>query len=689
MRIIKTLCFSLLFTLFLTTPVFAWTTTVLYEGYSVPDDCWLFVGEGILEKNGVRLDVNNMISAKREETAKELENIVKAGFKDAKLSASLDGDYFLWDEDINGDYMSKDTGFKINVLLGGTTYNVYIPPGKVGSENVNQGSIARAVEAINLYKTAVLDGVTAGAMSSSFNVYTGYSDKQLAIGIPHSTDGADNVTNGVMIIQEGTGGHIFGGNGSSDIKYSLNYFYNPLFGKMEVKDLPKNDKMWREKTTLTNLNITNNTVQVIINPDFIKFCTLTSDIRKGIMEASGVVATSSDGVPPYKMGTTDYKPIDLVDYNMRVITPAVFTEKEGGKFGLIEDGFTLLDDKIRICLYDDKVYELSDDGKNVSIGGIGEFSGLTGEYLALYHYNIDGNIVGAVIPLKYREAVANTTADGDKVYLTGRDVVFNNNYSGNLKYDSPNPNMMDVMTDIGGKSGAFARDFAFTPATSLNVSSKETHKQISGNPIQKFQFAYSFQKGDTEGVNKGFVIYRNNAFINDQSLIQWLSSDNAISLTNIKAEELYEKITGVFSIGDGKISYDDWQKIQKIKERLSADRQGTLAFFIRVTALIFGILLIIYSLLLMLAYWIDIFNSFFDFSLLNVMTFMRLYPVTSSDDITYLRSTNGDVKYVTFIDMLKIMLVGCFIGTLFLTYTPILTFFFNIYFYVTTHLGGV
>lgn len=699
MRILKIFCLSIFFTLLCSIPALAVTISGV-DDPNVPTDCWVFTqGDTLSRADGEQKSFSALLHVKTAEIEKELENNAQGGFKTSEITGSLDGmdasqAIYLWSKDLNADDLGKKTtgNVTINMKVGGTDYHIYIPRGlRDGSHGlvpVNREIISYTLSAINNFKFAVKEGVLAGGVATGYNVYSGYSDAQLLVGTAKSSTA--DLNNGLLVL-DSSGGSIFGASGSSKIKYNLDYFHSPLFGKLDdssdIKKIPKTNEAWSAKIQQIKYNIGSNKLEVIIDSDYLKFMQITSDARKSVRDTKGIVSSNSNGVPAYTNTGSTFTPKDLVDYSMRVVAPTKFTQKGTGKFGLEDAGFVLIPD-IRISLFDSHLYTdpKTPTEKATDLGSMGDFSGLSGDYLALYNYNIAGKTVGAVVPLKYREAVVNTSIvdKESSTYLTGRDVIFNNNYSGNLDFSSANKDMMDISNPVSGKSGAVVRDFAFAPSS--DAMKQDSHKSVGEPPITKFEFNYSFISGSDAG--NGFVILRNNTYIKNDSLITWLATDAAQALKGIKAEELYKKISGVVTVTQD-LTYEDWKKMQVIRAGLERDKQGLFASVIRISALMFGIFLIIYSQLMIMAYFVDIFNTFFDLSLLNILTFHRMYPVASGEEIDYIRSSKGGLKYVNFFDVLKTAVIGSFVGILFISYTPVLKFFLAIYMYLMKLLGGI
>ena len=61
---------------------------------------------------------------------------------------------------------------------------------------------------------------------------------------------------------------------------------------------------------------------------------------------------------------------------------------------------------------------------------------------------------------------------------------------------------------------------------------------------------------------------------------------------------------------------------------------------------LFGILILIYSMFILIAYYIDIFNSFTNFSILQFISFGRMYPIGSVHNIDVLGEPPKNVKYI-------------------------------------------
>lgn len=183
----------------------------------------------------------------------------------------------------------------------------------------------------------------------------------------------------------------------------------------------------------------------------------------------------------------------------------------------------------------------------------------------------------------------------------------------------------------------------------------------------------------------GVFIIRNNRYVNDSSLLSWLTTDEAKSKAYVDTKTLIAKITGDFRSNLEELTYEDWNKMQGIKTELTLDKDNVLVRVFNIMTIIMGTFLIILAILLCLFYWIDIFNTFNRFSLLNFISMNRLYPIENGD----LKPMDGDsgVKYVTFKDVLIIAFLLLIAGVFFLEVTHLIGIIIRVYMYIKGLLG--
>lgn len=334
----------------------------------------------------------------------------------------------------------------------------------------------------------------------------------------------------------------------------------------------------------------------------------------------------------------------------------------------------------------------------------------------------------------------------NNMYLTGRKIGFLNGYSDSLNFERQNAKLMFVRGESGDE-GFLPKNTAFPVyglelkghhlETTLNgelaVELKEEVKNVEEflnklnelvkpkNNEETIEYSFDikshgalpdscegvyfltgfgkfFDKPHTsggeenteiEGSKYAFYIIRNNKYILDESLTNWLKSDSADALSYVKNEELLAKILGDFTPNLEKLTYADWIEIQKIKRNLQHDKDMWLVRVINVTSLVFGVFLIIFAILFMMAYWIDVFNTFTDFSILQFVSFGNLYPITDDSTLPYLVETKGETKFVKFKDVLILAIIMMALGILFMNTDKVIELIVNIYNYVMYVFGGV
>ena len=391
------------------------------------------------------------------------------------------------------------------------------------------------------------------------------------------------------------GGKFFKFRDNARIKAGLDYFYSPIFGKMFVQDgIPKSAEEWNKKAH--TLDISKGYID--IDGGYKDFVSPTSEEREGIFEVSQNLEFSN-GVEEYIDGVTSKKPKKLVTYNLTIGLPNSFVRIVGeGNYQFADQGLYLLED-LKMSVWNDTIYDFSGEKKEKVCTN--RDIDLQRDYLVLYNQLVDGEPIGVVIPLKYSEVVVDTrvkssggtlTQDGiegdindtegsithesgvvssNKLYLTGRTIVLDNSYSRRLNIDEENRDIMAVVTKIHGSMGISARKFAFpfgTQPIMETMLEEDNHRVIENNEEgMSFLINFLWDKDSDDSSLQGFVIVRNNMYIQDGGLIDWLRSQEAQAMSNVKATELEGLIRGVFT--GNELTFFDWMRIKDISSELN------------------------------------------------------------------------------------------------------------------------
>ncbi len=673
---------------------------------------------------------NKILQGKEKKLVDDFQALQESKFSSTEVEGDLAKTVNFWTYDLNKLYSNtQSTSFYISD--GKTQYNIYVPRGayidKEGKKHsINQGIIKATIQSIGEYKKAVYEGVYGGMMITSYNLFSMYPDKQVPL--------VD-----VIDIKKGKDG-IFPLKGSTVMRYSLDFFYHPQFGKIDAKDVPIDSSSWKNKRNEIKLNTeSGGKLSFELDEEYKKFMLGEATERKTSVEAKGAIVEKTNGVKRYELDYTHHKvsPASMVSTLLRVITPYEFEKALNNDKYLLnsETGYKLMDG-VKLLITHNKVF-LDKEGVYQEAGDYGAF-GIDLKGLAVYHYTLDGKIVGAVVPLWYNEAVYDPYED--KLYYTGRPIRFDNDYVNKLEFKKPNTELFSAVEKAGGNRSITIQEFAF--GEKGNYLDYDSHINIGERP-DKFTLQVSFLShldgkpndkhssdeanklptdteggssssssssnngtttknkiGDREGnvvnvgndaVFNGFTLVRSNVYVNDPALVSWLGTPQARALTNIEADVLKEKIMGKFELDDNVLSYEDWQSMEDIKTKLE-DKKGLgnkLLKAIRVITMIFGVALNSYCILLGIAYHIDILNSFLDISLVNMMTFGRLYPIASKEELNYLDTSGGvNVKYVTFTNLSVYIFIGVLTGSIFILSTPIMELIASMYINIKRVLGG-
>ena len=106
----------------------------------------------------------------------------------------------------------------------------------------------------------------------------------------------------------------------------------------------------------------------------------------------------------------------------------------------------------------------------------------------------------------------------------------------------------------------------------------------------------------------------------------------------------------------------------------------------------FGMVILAYSLLLIVVYYFDLFNSLTEVSLYHKLTLGNMYPVGSASNIEHLNlDFEGRVKYVTHKTAWFVFVIGVIASAVLMNGQKIVLLFLHIAYwfeYLITHISG-
>ena len=114
------------------------------------------------------------------------------------------------------------------------------------------------------------------------------------------------------------------------------------------------------------------------------------------------------------------------------------------------------------------------------------------------------------------------------------------------------------------------------------------------------------------------------------------------------------------TVDEYELTFDQERRIDEINKDRDRREDEAKWKWVYVILSLSGILVLIYTLLLVIVYYIDLFNSVTEVSLLHKLTFGRMYPVGSKDNIEHLRleSNDGLIYAYSYNDMVLLLYLG-------------------------------
>lgn len=528
----------------------------------------------------------------------------------------------LWSMDLKK-LEDNTTPMYVTLHTGGAVFKLYIP-----TKNDSKASLSETLQFLEDYKDTVKESIAVSSLYGSVNVFTLIPSKQYALK-DIMKEALDN--NGKKL------GYKEFDTSKARITYKLDYFYNPILGRLERKDFKDEEDLIKKAKKAVNLIVEDNNLYFGIDDDYLNFVSQLRSSDSPFIKVKGF-SEKTDGVGSFKYSRNGrtYTPVNVTNASFYMVVPYLFVKKDSGGYGVASNegykvikGFRLLPSTNHILKEDSKGFK--------KVGDLASF-GIDIKDLYLSQYTMDKEKIGVIVPLGYKEVVKNTLPIGDGLYYTGRFLRFGNDYSGKLKLNDKNKDIFSVETKTISKVGIEIRNFAFLPKA--NINNAVDHVGVSA---KEGEFKVEIDFIDTD-VARGFVMYRNNAYIDSKEFLDWLDSSTAKSMTDVKAEELLKLIKGDLKVDSQELTYEDWKRIDEIKKELEFDKKGKFLYLSSSILVFIGWLIGVYANILVLVYFIDI-NLNLEKPILTVLTFNRYFPI-SNKDIDLVGRSSG-YKYIS------------------------------------------
>lgn len=692
-----------------TVPHFVCPTNITpFDLSNTPKGFYIFTNQGAMEYSGGKADTGtftNILSSVQSEVLKNMKTDASNEFNSPNISVSIsvlsskqDKGEQLWGSQLSSflDGLTGSTSSsEIEIAFGSQKYDIFIPAGMeaFGKHRCpimkNQQYIGYTANAINQFVYSVQESVLAGSVAASYNAFSIYPSSQVPV-------------SKILKKDPKTGAYTIDGSQSGvKLNYSLANFYNPLFGDMkssQVKTGTNSQSFLSGEVSKVPLSVSSQgNLKFPVDTQYASFLSGLSSPDNTFTLLNNSEGATGVGTFKTSHANASVKPTNIADGAFQLVAPSTLTvdSSDAGTYKLnASTGVKLVKDSssfVKLLIPKNYVYTYA-SSKYTRLGSYADYS-IDPSSLIFTTIRVDakGNLSasgtkeGAILPLWYKEAILKLSSgsSGGTPEPTARLIKFGQYFSGKITLDSNNSSLFSVSDALDGSLSVPLRDYAFPAGSSYQHI--KSHKPVGTSP-SSFQLSVSFE--DKSNM-KGFFMFANNYYVDNADLVNWLQSNPAKAKLGTTATNLYNYVTGNITVSKSTLSYSQWQRLQQIRAHLDQGSQSRLQTMIGVTTLVFGVGIIFYSFLMMIAYWIDIFNVLVDFSFLSIMTRGRLYPIASKDALDYINEVKSEVKYVTIKDVLIIMIAGVFVGVLFIEMTPILKLLVFAYFTIRSWVGGV
>lgn len=145
----------------------------------------------------------------------------------------------------------------------------------------------------------------------------------------------------------------------------------------------------------------------------------------------------------------------------------------------------------------------------------------------------------------------------------------------------------------------------------------------------------------------GPAIVLSEAYLEQSNILSWLETSQAgtylsgnAKITGFTADKLYQHLISKGIALGGTITANDDERLDEIRDELAHSKQGDIVGTVCKILSFVGILVMVYACLLVICFYIDIFNTMMNFSLLNLITFGGYKAIAKKSDLEDLGITD-------------------------------------------------
>lgn len=447
----------------------------------------------------------------------------------------------------------------------------------------------------------------------------------------------------------------------SGLELKFSYWMHPMVGKTGNKGLKLNIadiKMYDNSTTKIQISSTyQKQMKIYKNPE--KACISGIEgISLGDQDVSGLKAMG-ESIKVEDNNKIVNRALDLVGIQkLNKCDDGTYTlYSDSSKKRISAEPFTKNEHPLKYDIGENKIYEYTGsaykDVTDVSKAEIDMDEVYICNYMSSSGENLSTGNVGVVIRGMH-EKVSYKYEGQSYDDLTGRRVIIDGTEGFNLK-------------SADGKM------------VYSNTEKIKPQWYLSGNAEFKVEF------DDTYGP----VIYLNKKYADDSGLSQWINSERGqekIANFNGDVERLKKGLSSALSLDvEDRFSWYDRQRLDDISSELEQSRYNKIYRGIFILCSFCGIMVIVYSVLLLVAFYIDIMNPFVNASLYSLMTKGKVMPLPTEEDVREMGvDTSGGTKYISHRGAWTSLCIGILAGIVLMNSRNIYILVRNTYDWVTS-----
>ena len=190
------------------------------------------------------------------------------------------------------------------------------------------------------------------------------------------------------------------------------------------------------------------------------------------------------------------------------------------------------------------------------------------------------------------------------------------------------------------------------------------------------------------GLDSGPAIVLSSDYYTKSGLLDWLQTSEAtefmasrIAYSGYTAASLYEYLASNGVKLNSQVVEGELDRLAAIEKELNADKAESIQSVIFSVISFVGIIVLVYSVVFVLAYFLDIFNTFANISILGIITFGGLKAVTNAKDLDGLPlDATQKKKYVTRNGVLVRFLIGSLLGVILFSSSHIYIWMMTVYY---------